>query len=94
VKPEHPVRLAVALLAPLLAVAALATFLVWERYSDADSAGGVSLVATAAALIASAWAVLVAPSRPLQAVGIGAFVTASVTAVLWWNAIIEILKTA
>ena len=65
----------------------------WEIHAEADSAAGVSLVATAAALIASAWAVLVAPSRALQALGIAAFVTASITVVLWWYAITEILKT-
>ena len=92
-RPEHPVRLAVAVTAPLLTTAALATYVMWESHLGADPAATVSLISTAAALIASAWAVLTAPSRVLQIVGIAAFVTACVTAVLWWHAATEIWKT-
>jgi hypothetical protein len=51
------------------------------------------LIATAAALITSAWAMLVAPSRALQALGFASFLTASITVVLWWRAMTEILRT-
>jgi hypothetical protein len=93
VRHEHPVRLAIAVIAPLLAIAALATYVMWESDVGADSTAGVSLISTAAALIASAWAVLIAPSRVLQVVGVAALVTAFVTAALWWRAATEIWKT-
>jgi hypothetical protein len=74
-----------------LAVAALATTILWV-YAEVDSAG-VGLITAVAALIASAWAMLVAPSRSLQVLGIASFVTASITLVLWWQEIAGILKT-
>jgi hypothetical protein len=85
------VPLAVAVAAPVLAAIALATTILWV-HAGADSAG-VSLVAAVAALIASGWAILVAPSRALRALGIASLVTASIALVLWWQEVAGILKT-
>jgi hypothetical protein len=90
---EDPVRTAVSLAAPLLALTALSTYVVWRTDLEADWAGHVSLPTTAASLLASAWAILVAPSRRSQALAAVAFVVALATAVLWWDSISEILKT-
>jgi hypothetical protein len=81
------VRLAIAAAAPLLASTALVAFAVWELY-------GWTLFAALTALIASACAILVAPSRALVALGIGSFATASITLILWWDAVWEIAKSS
>jgi hypothetical protein len=85
------VPLAIAVAAPVLAAVALGTTVLWV-YAGAESAG-LSLVAAAAALIASGWAMLVAPSRALRALGIASFVTASIALVLWWQEAAGILRT-
>ncbi len=90
----YPVRSAIGVLAPLLAAAALATFVVWERsVGEADWAAPVSLVGTCVAFVTSAWAILVATSRALQIVGVAALIVSVLTAVLWWSAISGILET-
>ena len=80
-------RLTIAAAAPLLATVALATFVMWEADAGPDSAAWWSPLAAIAALIASAWTILAAPSRALLALGIGAIVIASITLTLWWDAI-------
>jgi hypothetical protein len=71
----------------LLAASALAVFAEWE-------VNGWSLFAAVTALIASAWAILVAPSRALVALGIGSFAASSITLILWWDAAWEIAKSS
>jgi len=89
-----PVRTAVAVAAPLLAFIAFATYALWERTDlDAGRLGSISLPCTGAALIASGWAILVAPSRRLQLLGVAALAVTIVTAVLWYVAFSEIMQT-
>lgn len=47
-----------------------------------------------AALIASAWGMLVAPSRTLLVLDIASFCVASVTLALWWNAVWTIVRSS
>jgi hypothetical protein len=65
---------------------------VWEV--NAGETAGWSLFAGITALIASAWAMLLAPSRALLALGIASFVTALVTLILWWDAIWQIAESS
>jgi hypothetical protein len=76
----------------VLATTALAAFVVWEV--NAGATAGWSLFAAITALIASAWAILVAPSRALQALGIASFATALITLILWWDAMWQIVESS
>jgi len=93
-KREHSVRIAVAGVAPLLAAAALVSHFLWEFDAVRTSAAPATLIAAVAALIASAWAMLIAPSRALLVLGIASFVAASITLALWWDAMLAIAKTS
>jgi len=65
---------------------------VWEV--NVGATAGWSLFAAITALIASAWAILVAPSRALQALGIVSFATALITLILWWDAMWQIAESS
>lgn len=71
----------------LLASAALAAFVVWEVWLW-------SLIAAVIALTASAWAILVAPSRALLALSVGSIVIASITLILWWDAVRALVESS
>jgi hypothetical protein len=87
-------RLAIAAAAPLLAAVALATLVIWRANAGPNSAAWWSPLAAIAALIASAWAILAAPSRALLALGIGSLVIASITLLLWWDAIRVLVESS
>jgi hypothetical protein len=87
-------RLATAAAAPLLATVALATFVMWDANVGPNSAAWWSPLAATVALIAAAWVILAAPSRALLAVGIGSIVVASITLILWWDAIRVLVESS
>ena len=74
----------------MLASAALAAFVVWE----AAFSWWWSPIAAVMALIASTWATLAAPSRALLALDFGAIVIASITLILWWDAMRVLVESS
>jgi hypothetical protein len=88
------VRLAIAAAAPFLATLALATFVLWDANVGPNSAAWWSPVAAITALIASAWAILAAPSRALLALAIVSIVVASIVLILWWDAIRVLVESS
>ena len=73
---------------------ALATQVIWERSLDAPSwVAATSLISIFATVVASSWALLIAPTRWLQAVAVVSLAVAAITAVLRWLANTDILET-
>lgn len=87
-------RLAIAAAASVFATVALATLVMFYADAGPESAAWWSPLAAITALIASAWAMWVAPSRALLALGISSFVIASITLILWWIAVWEIAESS
>jgi len=70
------------------------THILWTFYDVPDSAAGVTLATVVAALIASALALLVAPSRLPFAIAVASFVVAAITLVLWLDAMWSIAESS
>ena len=88
-----PVRWTVTATAPILTLIAFATYRAWDTDLHADQAAGISLAMTVAALLASPWAILAAPTRWSRLVAVGSLLLAALTAVLWFVALRRLLST-
>jgi hypothetical protein len=88
------VRLAIAAAGPVLASVALATFVMWYANAGPDSAAWWSPLAAITALIASVWVIRAAPSRALLALAVGSTVVASISLILWWDAISVLVESS